>query len=263
MDLEISSRENSYYKELKKSIRENNGFICIEGKKLLNEALKSSVKLEKIFFDKSNKSVFENLLPKDRKTEIVFIKNELLSELFTTDSKPDSSDLVIGLAKKNEYKLADLFELKRDLIFLEEVQDPGNLGTIIRSALAFECSGVILSKSSVDPFSTKVIRASAGAVFKLPIICSQQLKNIYDLAMENKYRFIATSINKGKEITELNNLQPSVIAFGNEGRGLSHEIMDIASEVIKLPHSKEVESLNVGVAVSIVLWERYRLKIYG
>ncbi len=261
MDLEISSRENPHYKELKKSIRENNDFIYIEGKKLLDEALKSSLKLEKIFIDKSNKSFFEKLLPKEKETEIILIKNELLSELFTTDSKPDSSDLVIGRAKKTEYKLTDLFDLKKDLIFLEEIQDPGNLGTIIRSALAFECSGVILSKGSADPFSTKVIRSSAGAVFKLPIICSQQLKNIYALAMKNKYRFIATLIDKGNEITKLNSLQPSVIAFGNEGRGLSDEIIDIASDIIKLPHSKEVESLNIGVAVSIVLWERYRLKI--
>ena len=256
--LEISSRENPQYKELKKSIKENTNFIYIEGRKLLDEALKSSLKLEKIFIDKSNISFFEKLLPEKDKPEIIFINNELLSDLFTTDSKPNSNDLVIGLAKKNEYKLDDLFNLKKDLIFLEEIQDPGNLGTIIRSALAFKCGGIILSKGSVDPFNTKVIRASAGAVFKLPVICSQKFKHVYDFAVNKNYSFLATSISKGKEITKLNISKPSVIAFGNEGRGLSDEIMDIVSDVIKLSHSKEVESLNVGVAVSLILWERYK-----
>jgi len=109
-------------------------------------------------------------LPKNKNHELIYIKNELLAELFTTENKPTKNDLIVAVAEKPEYELNDVFKTNKSIIFLENIQDPGNLGTIIRSALAFSIEGIILSKNSVNPFNTKVIRSSAGAVFKLPVV---------------------------------------------------------------------------------------------
>ena len=254
--MEIESKQNSEYKELKKIIKSKSSYILIEGKKLFLEAVNSSLKIEKIYLDKENQKLFSKLLPRDKNCEIVFLKNSLLSSLFTTDNKPTSSDLIIALAKRPKWQLKDLFLNKKNIIFLENIQDPGNLGTIIRSALAFNASGIILSSSSVDPFNTKVIRSSAGAVFKVPVV-SSDLVDFYDYAKNNNYKLIATSSRAGKNISDLKLEKPYVFSFGNEGRGLSKDLLNKADEVVGIPHSRNIESLNLGVSVSIVLWEAY------
>lgn len=260
MDLEIASKENPNYKELKRISRENGNYIFIEGKKLFCEAVNNSIKIKRIFTDKKNKSYILSLLPEGGTPEIVFVKNHLLSTLFTTESKPSDEDLIIALAKKPVWGINDLFKTKKNLIFLEEIQDPGNLGTILRSVLALDAGGVILSESSVNPFNTKVVRASAGAIFSCPIITIDDIERLIDLARKEKYKIVATSLKASKKLTELDFDFPYIFLFGNEGKGLSKKLLDIADDKVVISHSKKVESLNLAVAVSLTLWEMYRNK---
>lgn len=257
MDLEITSKENPLYKELKKISKGKSDYIFIEGKKLFLEAIKSPVKIEKVYVDKKNKE----LLSEFSLNDCVFMDNNLLSSVFTTDNEPTGDDLIIALAKKPICQLSDLFKTKKSLVFLEHIQDPGNLGTIFRSAVAFDSGGIILTEDSVDPFNTKVIRASAGAIFKMPTVFIKNIEDLKILTKQEKYKIIATSSHKGEILNGLSLDSRSVFVFGNEGAGISKELLNLADETIIIPGSSNVESLNLGVAASIVLWETYKNKI--
>lgn len=256
MNLEIISKENKHYKDLKKIINEKSDFLFIEGRKLFLEALKSSIKIEKIFIDKKNKAA----LPEEINAEIIFLDNDLIASLFTTDNKPEKEDLILAQAKKPKYNLSDFLKTKKDLVFLERAQDPGNLGTIIRSALSFSAGGILLSKDSAYPFTTKVIRASAGAVFSLPVEYVDSVELLKKLAKENDYKLISTSKNSSKDVRELDASTKKIFLLGNEGNGLSQSVMDLSDESVFIPQSDETESLNLGVAASILLWESFRNK---
>lgn len=220
----------------------------------MQEAANSSLKVEKIFIDKKNHYRFSELFSKCS-SKIVFIKNDLLASIYTTDSNPTGDDLLIAIAKKPNWQIKNLFKTKKHLVFLEKIQDPGNLGTIIRSALAFNAGGVVLSKQSVAPFNTKVVRSSAGAVFNMPVVSVEDFKDFLHHARDNSYKIISTSAKANKKLNDLNFNLPYVFLFGNEGVGLSKELLNISDETITIPVSNKVESLNLGIAVSIVLWE--------
>ena len=257
MQIEISSKNNSKLKELKRLIKERNDYLLIEGMKLFVEAVKSKIQIEKIYIDKNNIDSLSRVYPGYKSCEIVFVSNELLSESYTTESMPGRENLILALAKKPKWEITSLFKLKKNIIFLENPQDPGNLGMILRSALAFNAGGVCLSEHSVDVFNTKVIRASAGAVFRMPVFITDNINSFYKQAKEYGYKIIATQVNAKKSLEKLKLDSPLIFLFGNEGSGLSIKMVNLSDEIIKIPHSDKVESLNLGVSVSLILWELF------
>lgn len=258
MQLEISSKENKHYKELKKLSKEKGSYIFIEGKKLLCQAVNSSIEIKKVFFDKEDSNFLSELLPKIKDCELIDVKKDLLASIYTTDSMPSGDELVIALAGKPQWELTNLLKKRKNLIFLERIQDPGNLGAIIRSALAFDACGIILSKGSTDPYNTKVIRASAGAVFDLPVVFAHDYDGFKDEALKNGYNIIAVSVSAKKKFTQLKLKSPNIFLFGNEGSGLSKEFLNLSSMSVSIPQLDKIQSLNLGVAVSIVLWELFK-----
>jgi TrmH family RNA methyltransferase len=150
------------------------------------------------------------------------------------------------------------------MIVLAGLQDPGNLGTILRSAEAFSSAGVILGEGTVNPFNSKVIRASAGSIFRLPMIHNRgkskpaKLDEICKKLRAQKVRLIATSSHKGTPLDQADLKTRAAVFFGNEGAGLPRDLMAQMDESIAIPHSSQVESLNAGVAASIVLYEAAR-----
>jgi TrmH family RNA methyltransferase len=156
--------------------------------------------------------------------------------------KPSSLDDVLAKAEAGP------------LLAVAGIQDPGNLGTILRSAEAFEAAGVILGEGTVSPFNSKVIRASAGSVFRLPIVQAKLEEAIAQLR-ERGVRLLATSSHKGTALTEAKLSGPLAIFIGSEGAGLPREVIARMDDFIAIPHSPQVESLNAGVAASIVLYE--------
>ncbi len=137
------------------------------------------------------------------------------------------------------------------------IQDPGNLGTIIRSAEAFGARAVLAGEKTVSHFNAKVVRASAGSVFREPII-SVQLKDAISLLKQHGVRVAATSSHKGKQLDEADLTGPLALLVGNEGAGLPADILPLADELVTIPHSSRVESLNAGIAASILLYEAGR-----
>lgn len=257
-DLEITTKGNPVYKELKDISKRKSSYILIEGKKLFQEVIRSPLKVEKVYIDKQNEAYFSNLLSKCHNHELVFMKNDLISSVFTTDNEPTSNDLILALAKKPSWQLKDILETKKNLILLEKIQDPGNLGTIIRSALAFDLGGIILTSGSVEPFNTKVIRASAGAVCSVPVITVTKSGEVINNLRKEGYKIIATSPKATKKLGNFKYQSPSIFLFGNEGRGLSTDLLNYADQTITIPQTNKVESLNLATSVSLLLWELYK-----
>jgi TrmH family RNA methyltransferase len=147
------------------------------------------------------------------------------------------------------------------VIVLAGLQDPGNLGTILRSAEAFGSAGVVLGEGTVSPFNSKVIRASAGSIFRLPVIIGKTAGGLEAIAAElrvQNVRLIATSSHKGTPLDQANLTGLLAVFIGSEGAGLSRTVLAQADELVAIPHTPQVESLNAGVAGSIVLYDAAR-----
>jgi RNA methyltransferase, TrmH family len=137
------------------------------------------------------------------------------------------------------------------------LQDPGNLGTIFRSAEAFGAAGIFLTEGTVSPYNSKVLRGSAGSIFRVPFLQISSA-DLIPLLRERGIRPLATSSHKGTPITDADWTLPLAIFVGNEGAGLPREILHHIDETLVIPQSDQVESLNAGVAASIVLYEAAR-----
>jgi RNA methyltransferase, TrmH family len=139
------------------------------------------------------------------------------------------------------------------------LQDPGNLGTILRSAEAFGATGVVLGEGTVSVYNSKVVRASAGSVFRLKAL-KADLKNVIGELRARRFRLIATSSHKGTSLPKADLNRQVAIFIGNEGAGLDKKLISEMDELMMIPHSARVESLNAGIAASIILYEAARQK---
>ncbi len=142
------------------------------------------------------------------------------------------------------------------------LQDPGNLGTILRSAEAFGAAGAFFTEGTVSPYNSKVLRGSAGSIFRLPVVRISSAELI-PLLRQQGARLVATSSHKGTALPQATWTLPLAIFIGNEGAGLSRELLHQMDETVVIPQAAQVESLNAGVAASIVLyeWARGRIRI--
>ena len=143
------------------------------------------------------------------------------------------------------------------IVAIAGIQDPGNLGTIIRSAEAFGARGVLLGENTVHATNAKVVRASAGSAFREPLI-PVKLVDAIAVMKQHGLRVVASSSHKGKPLDQVDFTGPLAVLIGNEGAGLPRNLMAQVDELIAIPHAPQVESLNAGVAGSIVLYEAAR-----
>lgn len=176
--------------------------------------------------------------------------------LFASAVPSDTPQGVAALVRCREFAREDVLARSANgpVLAIAGVQDPGNLGTILRSAEAFEAAGVLLGERTVTPLNWKAVRASAGSVFRLPIVRVQLLEVLGQLR-ERGLRLVATSSHKGTPLSKAALSGPVAIFIGSEGAGLSRELLKEMDEILAIPHSPKVESLNAGVAASIVLYE--------
>lgn len=232
------------------------GECAIEGVKLLEEALRNSRHLDSVFFSESARPLAEKLLPQigDR-TETVVLPNTLFNSIVPSDSPQG----VAALVKLQAFSATQLLERSEigPLVVAAGLQDPGNLGTILRSAEAFGAAGVFLTEGTVSPYNSKALRGSAGSIFRLPFL---QIPSGELIALMRKHgiRMLATSSHKGTTLPEVRWTLPLAIFIGNEGAGLPREILHQMDETVVIPQAASVESLNAGVAASIVLYEAAR-----
>jgi TrmH family RNA methyltransferase len=258
----IEGRHNAVVKELRAAFAHGEltpeGYCAIEGMRVLEEAIRSGLKFKAVFFRASAENRAERLLPQLAAHVDTLV---LPDKLFASAVPSETPQGVAALVRCKTYKLEDVLTKPQSgpLVAIAGVQDPGNLGTILRSAEAFEARGVLLGEGTVSPFNSKVIRASAGSVFRVPLV-QTKLSGILDQMSELGLRLIATSSHKGKPLDQANLTGPLVVFIGSEGAGLSHDLLAKMTEIVAIPHSPNVESLNAGVAASILLYEVARRK---
>jgi TrmH family RNA methyltransferase len=253
----IEGRHNTLVKELRAAFAHGeltpDGYCAIEGMRILEEAIRSGLKFKAVFFRNSAENRAERLLPQ----LAAHVETLLLPDkLFASAVPSETPQGVAALVRCKTFELEDVLAKSRagPLLAIAGVQDPGNLGTILRSAEAFGAAGALLGEGTVSPFNSKVIRASAGSVFRLPIV-QTKLAGILDQMRERGLRLIATSSHKGTPLDQANLAGPLAVFIGSEGAGLPRDLLTEMTEVVAIPHSPAVESLNAGVAASIVLYE--------
>ena len=256
----IEGRHNALVKELRAAFAHGDltpdGFCAIEGMRILEEAIRSGLKFKAVFFRASAENRAERLLPQ----LAAHVETLLLPDkLFASAVPSETPQGVAALVRCKRFTLEDVLAKSQagPLLAIAGVQDPGNLGTILRSAEAFGAGGVLLGEGTVSPFNSKVVRASAGSVFRLPIV-QAKLPGILGQMRELGLRLIATSSHKGTPLDQATLTGPLAIFIGSEGAGVPRDLLGEMAEVAAIPHSPSVESLNAGVAASIVLYEADR-----
>ena len=236
----IKSVENKKIKKLAKLLikkyRDEEDYFLVSGRHLVLEAYNNKMLLEIITTEDSNISL-------DIPT--TYVTYPVLKKL-TTDKNPES---IVGVVKKiNKNKLGN------KVLILDDIQDPGNLGTIIRSSVAFNVDTIILSKNTVDLYNDKVLKATEGMIFNINIRKEDILTYIDELKSKD-YKIYGTNVDGGKVVQDLELDGKYAIIVGNEGKGVRKEILDKCDEYFYIPMNSTCESLNVGVATSIILYE--------
>ena len=170
--------------------------------------------------------------------------------------------LNIKKLKKQEQNSSRDEKLNKNLVgnrvlILDDIQDPGNLGTIVRSAVAFNIDTIVLSKNTVDLYNPKVIRATQGMIFHINII-EKNLTEFISNLKKNQYKIFSTNVVNGKSIKNVEKGEKFAIIVGNEGKGVSNEVNSLCDEFIYIEMNNKCESLNVAVATSIILYELSR-----
>lgn len=235
----IESKDNKKIKYINKL--RNNKFMnvekkfIVEGEHLVREASVAGVLLETFSTYDVNYGVTNNE-----------VTDSVMNYISTLPSRPD----VIGICK---------FALDKDMLgdkimILDNVQDPGNLGTIIRSAKAFNIDTIVLSETCVNKYNEKVIRAAQGMLFKVNVIKRNLLKFIPQL-INDGYLVYGTDVVNGKSVTDIESKNKIAVVMGNEGTGITESVKDLLKENVYIKMNEACESLNVAVAASIIMYE--------
>lgn len=241
----ITSLENKkikYINKLKnKKFRDEEGIFVIETKHLVEEAYKSGFLTELYIVDTNIES---NILEDDK-----INKYQITKEIMNKVSSLESPSAYLGLVKK-----LPTINYGNRLLILDNIQDPGNLGTIIRSAVAFNLDTLILSNDCVDLYNDKTIRSSEGMLFKLNIL-RKDLNTFLTELKNNNYTIYGTDVVNGSIVGEIKFPKKYAIIIGNEGKGLKSTLKNLVDQNIYIPMSFNAESLNAGIAASIIMYE--------
>ena len=255
----IHSGQNARVKELRRTFGEAapnaEGEIAVEGMHIVEEAIRSGLRLTTVFFSESAKERAHKLLPQlSSHTEALLLPNEVFASAVPSETPQG----VAALVRVKSFALDEVFApAPALLVVVAGLQDPGNLGTIARSAEAFGVTGLLLGERTVSPWNWKAVRASAGSLFRLPTLRLELPRALREIKAR-EVRILATSSHKGTAVAEVDLRGRVAFIVGSEGAGVPRDVLTQADEVVAIPHSSHVESLNAGIAASIVLYEAAR-----
>jgi RNA methyltransferase, TrmH family len=256
----VESKQNARVKELRKALaqpgRDARGLAGIEGPKMLEEALRAGLRVATVFVAQGSERILRTIrLP--RETEILEVSRAILDSALATETPQPLAALVAPF----DWVWRDLLE-PRDgrlplLLVLDGIQDPGNVGTILRSAEAFGASGIVSLPGTVSAWNPKAVRASAGSVFRVPLVTESE-KICLERLREAGMRVLATTVRGAQPADRVDLAQPVALVFGNEGRGLSGDVIAKSDAAITIPCPGPVESLNAAMAATVLLYEASR-----
>ena len=259
----IASKENAVIKHIiklkEKKYRTEYSEFIIEGAKIVKEAIEENANIKNIFISEEalNSELVEKQLKSVIEAENYIVVPNNIFKLISDVEKPQG---VLAVVEKNMYNIT--IDYKQDIILiLDNIQDPGNLGTIIRTADSVGLTQILVSKGTVDCYNSKVLRSTMGAIFRVNIIEKDNLEKSIEKIKQNNFKVITTSLEAEKSIYDLN-LNKTAIVIGNEANGVSKEIIDLADEKAIIPMKGKTESLNAAVATGVILYEHLRQSMY-
>lgn len=255
----ISSKDNSLIKHIKKlkekKYRQQYREYIVEGLKLIKEAINENAKINKIIICESedNTEMIENHLRYEiARFDCVLVPHNI----FKTLSDVETPQGIMAIIEKSQ--ASKKIDFNTDIIVaLDDVQDPGNLGTILRTIDSIGLKQVLVSKNTVDCYNSKVIRSTMGAIFRVNVIECDDLCNTLTLTKNNGFKIMVTSLKAKKSIYDVK-YQKKVIVVGNEANGVSESVIKFADEKLIIPMRGKTESLNVAVATGVILYEYVR-----
>lgn len=237
----LNNEKIKYLTKLNQKKYRNDTFL-VEGKHLVEEAYKKNlVKLLIVLEDYKLDNV-----------DTIKVSYDVMKKISLTDTPPK---IMAEVIKKEDKKIGNR------VIILDDITDPGNLGTIIRSAVAFNFDTVILSNNTTDLYNPKVIRATEGMLFNINVI-RDNLLNIIPKLKEEKYFILGTKVTNGKDITKYHSINKIALIMGNETRGMNNDLDNLCDDYIYIKMNNKCESLNVGVSASILMYELNKWIIY-
>jgi TrmH family RNA methyltransferase len=255
----VESKQNATIKALRKAFANGeltaDGCVAIEGMKTIEEAARSGLKFKALIASESAVAKVNGLLAKiGLAAEAILVSDEVFRSAVDTESPQGVAALVFPA----KHSMKDILAKKNPLVVVAAgIQDPGNLGTIIRSAEAFGAAGIVLGESTVSLFNAKAVRASAGSAFRLPSVASKLSEAMRELRKAG-VQMVGTSSHKGVSLEKADLRGGVAIVIGREGAGLPKNVMAELDEFVKIPQAEIVESLNAGVAASVILYEAAR-----
>ena len=238
----ITSLDNKKIKNLSrlllKKYRDEENMFLVEGEHLVEEAYRAGVLLEVVQTEDYSNSFNVNT---------TYVTYDVIKKLSNTQNPQK----IIGVCRKLDEK-----EIGSKIVILEDLQDPGNLGTIIRSSVAFNVDTIVVSNNTVDIYNDKVLRSSEGMLFHINII-KRDIDTFIDELHNDGYLVYGTKVDGGTNLKEVNKVLKIAIVMGNEGAGVKDTTLDKCDNYIYFPMNSNCQSLNVGVATSIIMYELF------
>ena len=263
----ISSTSNQQIKNLillqtKSKAREKQNAFVIEGVKMFEEVrYQSKESLVKTYVAES---LYEELKVSSPKYFEGIDYEIVTDQVFKEISETMTPQGILAVVKKPSYDLESMIAKDNaTLLVLEDIRDPGNLGTMVRTAEGAGVTGIILSSSSVDMFNPKVIRSTMGAIYRVPFVYVDDMVSILKYLQNNEVSTYAAHLSATKFYDEITYPKKTAMIIGNEANGIKEETAKAASAFIKIPMEGNVESLNAGVAAAILMYEVYRQRRQG
>lgn len=258
----VSSLQNPLVKQVvalqQKKRREQNGLFIVEGVRLSEELLTSGWEIEFGFFT-------ETAACQERAGRLIRAANQRcrmlqVSEMVLTKvAETDQPQGILFVVSQVTVPVREL--VSRDcplLVVLDTIQDPGNMGALLRTADAVGADGVIVTEGSTDPFGGKALRASMGSVFHLPLVVGVSHTDLLAMLRTNGVRMVATALEGASSYLDANYTSALAIVFGNEGKGVSPILLENAEQKLNVPIYGKSESLNVTAAAAVILYEAAR-----
>ncbi len=258
----ISSKDNEFIKHIKKlkdkKYRDINKEFIIEGIKLIKEAIEENAEIKQIII--CDNCLDSDIIPKELMYEIAKYECIYVTEnIFKIISDVNTPQGILAIIGRNAEE--SQIDYTQDVIVaLDDIQDPGNLGTILRTVDSIGLNQILVSKGTADSYNPKVVRSTMGAIFRVRIIECEDLENALREVKKHKFELVVTSLQTEKSLYDID-FDKKVIVIGNEANGVEQKIQNLADEKIKIPMIGKTESLNVSVATGIVLYEYVRQKI--
>lgn len=258
----ISSKDNDFIKHIKKlkdkKYRDLNNEYIIEGIKLVGEAIQEKAKIKQIIIceecEKAD-NISRELMYEIAKEECVYVTEKVFKYI----SEVSTPQGILAIIEKNNTEKE--IDYSQDIIVaLDDVQDPGNLGTILRTVDSIGLNQILVSKGTADVYNPKVVRSTMGAIFRVKIIECEDLGKTLKEAKKHKFKVVVSSLQTDNSIYDID-YKKKVIIIGNEANGVEQHIQEMSDEKIKIPMLGKTESLNASVATGIILYEYVRQKI--